>query len=184
MQQDAEECLNCLLAAVSASLDSKAAEETAKTLPYMPKNAKDASALDLLFGVQLEVTTKRSELVEDAEAKTTMQVERHRKLTCFLGTPQKPVNTLEDGLKFSLGDEVVKVGSDAADAGNENTLIRSNRVGSLALYLIIHFMRFEWKTGGNEADKAKICRSIKFAPTLDMYQHCTKVCLLVPKNGS
>lgn len=177
MQQDAEECLSCLLSAVGESLDAGAAEALSKTLPYVPKES-GSSALDMLFGVRLEVTTKRNKsgTVTADQQKGAVQVERHRKLTCFLGTPQKPVNTLDESLNFSLGDEVVRVGSaSSVGDGGEDTVVRSNRIGSLALYLIVHFMRFEWKTGGNEPEKAKICRSVKFGQTLDMFTYCTKV---------
>ncbi|CDJ41534.1 ubiquitin carboxyl-terminal hydrolase, putative [Eimeria tenella] len=175
MQQDAEECLSCLMTAVAESLDSGAAAGLSKSLPYLPLKA-GSSPLDLLFEVQVEVTSSRTKKEGEAEPKPTVQVERHRKLTCFLGTPQKPVSTIEDSLKFSLGDEVVNVGSTSAGASGteEDTLIRSNRISSLALYLIVHFMRFEWKMGGSESEKAKICRSVKFSQTLDMFTYCTK----------
>ena len=175
MQQDAEECLSCLMTAVGESLDSGAAAGIAKALPYVPQNA-GPSALDLLFGVQVEVTTKRNKAAGQEEQKPAVQIERHRKLTCFLGTPQKPVSTLDESLKFSLGDEVVQVGSSSsASAAGEDTVVRSHRIRGLSLYLIVHFMRFEWKTGGTESEKAKICRSVKFAQTLDMFSYCTKV---------
>ncbi|KAL8443729.1 hypothetical protein Emed_006587 [Eimeria media] len=167
MQQDAEECLSCLMTAVSECLEPSSAEKVKSSLPYVPLKA-GSSPLDLLFGVQVQVTTKRSSEGE-TEQRSAVQIERHRKLTCFLGTPQKPVSTIDESLKFSLGDEVVQVGSSSGD-----TLIRSNQISSLALYLIVHFMRFEWKTGGAESEKAKICRSVKFSQTLDMYTYCTK----------
>ncbi|CDJ53809.1 ubiquitin carboxyl-terminal hydrolase, putative [Eimeria brunetti] len=208
------------------SLDDAAAAAASlrKSLPYVPLNAGGASALDLLFGVQVEVISSRSRRGENrnggeaqqssssssngnssngssSSSSNTMQIEKHRKLTCFLGTPQKPVSTLEESLKFSLGDEVVQVGSSsrsssssssssgaaataaaaaggnaaaAAAADGEETLIRSNKIKSLSLYLILHFMRFEWKMGGTESEKAKICRSVKFGQTLDMFAFCTK----------
>ncbi|XP_026190966.1 ubiquitin carboxyl-terminal hydrolase 6 [Cyclospora cayetanensis] len=174
MQQDAEECLGCLMAAVAESLEPGAAAGIAKTLPYVPLNA-GSSALDLLFGVQVQVTTKRNNVEGQKEQEPTVQIERHRKLTCFLGTPQKPVSTIDESLKFSLGDEVVQAGTSASGSGaGEETLVRSNRIGSLALYLIVHFMRFEWKVGGTESEKAKICRSVKFSQTLDVFTYCTK----------
>lgn len=179
MQQDAEECLSCLLTAVGESLEPGAAAGIAKTLPYVPKDA-GSSALDLLFGVQVEVTTKRSNAAGDGEQPPAVQIEKHRKLTCFLGTPQKPVSTLDESLKFSLGDEVLQVGSTSSGAETGDTLIRSNRVSGLSLYLIVHFMRFEWKSSGTESEKAKICRSVKFAQTLDMYAYCTKVSHFFP----
>ncbi|KAL8428011.1 hypothetical protein Efla_005623 [Eimeria flavescens] len=173
MQQDAEECLSCLLSAVGDCLDSGAAEKLKSSLPYVPL-AAGPSPLDLLFGVQLQVTSKRSSKGSNGEPTSAGQTERHRKLTCFLGTPQKPVSTLEQSLQFSLGDEIVQVGGSGASGEEEQTLIRSNKISSLALYLIVHFMRFEWKTGGTEAEKAKICRSVKFAQTLDLYSYCTE----------
>ncbi|KAL8269518.1 hypothetical protein Esti_006561 [Eimeria stiedai] len=173
MQQDAEECLSCLMTAVGEGLESGSAEKMKSSLPYVPENA-GSSPLDLLFGVQVQVTTKRSSEGEAAQ-RSAVQIERHRKLTCFLGTPQKPVSTIDESLKFSLGDEVVQVGSSSAGSnGTGDRLIRSNQISSLALYLIVHFMRFEWKTGGAESEKAKICRSVKFSQTLDMYSYCTK----------
>ncbi|KAL8435606.1 hypothetical protein ACSSS7_002377 [Eimeria intestinalis] len=171
--QDAEECLSCLMTAVNECLEPGSAEKLKISLPYVPQNA-GSSPLDLLFGVQMQVTTKRSSEGE-AAPRSGVQIERHRKLTCFLGTPQKPVSTIDESLKFSLGDEVVQVGSSSAGAnGAADTLIRTNKISSLALYLIVHFMRFEWKTGGAESEKAKICRSVKFSQTLDMYTYCTK----------
>ncbi|KAL8440998.1 hypothetical protein Emag_007536 [Eimeria magna] len=173
MQQDAEECLSCLMTAVGECLEPNSAEKVKGSLPYVPQKA-GSSPLDLLFGVQVQVTTKRSSEGETTQ-KSAVQIERHRKLTCFLGTPQKPVSTIDESLKFSLGDEVVQVGSSSASSnGAGDTLIRSNQISSLALYLIVHFMRFEWKTGGAESEKAKICRSVKFSQTLDMYTYCTK----------
>lgn len=178
------------MSAIAESLDRGTATELSKSLAYVPLAGSSSSALDMLFGVQVEVTSNRNKNEENGEKQgsSTVQIEKHRKLTCFLGTPQKPVSSLEESLKFSLGDEVVQVGgskSAAAAAGAapsggdattaEETLIRTNRIKSLALYLILHFMRFEWKVGGTESEKAKICRSVKFGQTLDMYPFCTKV---------
>ncbi|CDI85137.1 ubiquitin carboxyl-terminal hydrolase, putative [Eimeria praecox] len=175
----------CLMSAVSESLDRGAAEGLSKSLAYVPLTG-GSSALDLLFGVQVEVTSSRNKTDGEEKPSANVQIERHRKLTCFLGTPQKPVSTLEDSLRFSLGDEVVQVGKSGNTAATaaapaageaaaaEETLIRTNRIKSLALYLILHFMRFEWKVGGTESEKAKICRSVKFGQTLDMYPFCTK----------
>ena len=163
-----------------------------KDVSSSSSSASSSSALDLLFGVQVEVTSNRNrnDGREEQPSNATVQIEKHRKLTCFLGTPQKPVSTLEESLKFSLGDEVVQVGNSgkaastaaaaateeaAAPPPAEETLTRSNRIKSLALYLILHFMRFEWKVGGTESEKAKICRSVKFGQTLDMFPFCTKV---------
>lgn len=190
MQQDAEECFSCLMTVLSDSLPVSQNRKAFEALPA--RYEKASNFVDALFAFDMRVTTRRERggtALADAEgdapaASPEIKRDKNTKFTCFLGTMQNPINTLDEGLKFSLAEERIDLGAasagsaqtGAAGAGSEAasvTLVRSMQFETLPFYFLVQFMRFEWKRAGGQAEKAKVCRSVKFGPTLDLYMHCT-----------
>ncbi|PFH34106.1 ubiquitin carboxyl-terminal hydrolase [Besnoitia besnoiti] len=201
MQQDAEECCSCLMSVLSECLPVSQSQKTFEALPA--RYEKATNFIDALFGFDMRVTTRReraeasaagqAEEAKEAQAAAPPETksEKNTKFTCFLGTMQNPINTLDEGVKFSMAEERIELGgsggpptpaaqagADAGAAASENplreTLVRSTQFETLPFYFLLQFMRFEWKRAGGQAEKAKICKSVKFAPTLDLYLHCTE----------
>ncbi|KFG44423.1 ubiquitin carboxyl-terminal hydrolase [Toxoplasma gondii GAB2-2007-GAL-DOM2] len=178
MQQDAEECLSCLVNVLGESLPISQNRKAFEALPVRYEQA--TNFVDALFAFDMQVKTCRTRGEEAlADGAAEVKREKNTKFTCFLGTMQNPVNTLDEGVKFSLAEERIDLtaagnaGSNAPLDAEKEMLLRSMQFASLPFYLLVQFMRFEWKRAGGQAEKAKVCRSVKFGPTLDLYLHCT-----------
>ncbi|PHJ18045.1 ubiquitin carboxyl-terminal [Cystoisospora suis] len=193
MQQDAEECLGCLLNVLAESLPISQNPRAAENLPV--RYTKATNFVDALFGFDTLITTRREKGITSQMSPPETRLEKNIKFTCFLGTMQNPINTLDEGIKFSLAEERICLGNsstgngsgatteegmavDGVDGGEtnhqeQNCLVRSTKFASLPFYLLVQFMRFEWKRLGGQAEKAKVCKSVKFSHTLDLYAYCT-----------
>ncbi|KEP63598.1 UNVERIFIED_CONTAM: ubiquitin carboxyl-terminal hydrolase [Hammondia hammondi] len=178
MQQDAEECLSCLMTVLGESLPISQNRKVFEALPVRYEEA--TNFVDALFAFDMQVKTCRARGEEAlADGAAEVKREKNTKFTCFLGTMQNPVNTLDEGVKFSLAEERIDLtaagnaGSNATLDAEKETLLRSMQFATLPFYLLVQFMRFEWKRAGGQAEKAKVCRSVKFGATLDLYLHCT-----------
>lgn len=190
MQQDAEECLGCLLNVLAESLPISQNPKAAEGLPV--RYMKATNFVDALFGFDTLVTTRRDRGgVASGATPPETRLEKNIKFTCFLGTMQNPISTLDEGIKFSMAEERICLGSSGNGSATEgmpvtngtsgdvtqeqNCLVRSTKFASLPFYLLVQFMRFEWKRAGGQAEKAKVCKSVKFSHTLDLFSFCTDV---------
>lgn len=86
-----------------------------------------------------------------------------------------PVNSLTDGIKIGLIEEVEKF----SDKLNRDCIWNKNyKIATLPNYLIVQKIRFVWREkdiGTNtEAGKAKILRSVSFPKILDVFDYCTE----------
>eukprot|EP00922_Rhytidocystis_sp_ex-Travisia-forbesii_P052278 GHVS01077574.1.p1 GENE.GHVS01077574.1~~GHVS01077574.1.p1 ORF type:complete len:544 (-),score=88.48 GHVS01077574.1:118-1749(-) len=152
MQQDAEECMNVLL----------------NTWNEASSSAGNDAVVDDLFGFRVASTISCMEAGGETDSKGE---EKLRKLSCHLGTQLSPVDHLQQGLKLSM-EETIEKHSDTL--AKTVCFRKTSRLASLPLYLIVHFVRFEWKRAHElartEAGRAKVCRKVNFGPTLDLFE--------------
>lgn len=157
MQQDAEECLSCILTSIDGLGDLKVVDE--------------------IFGYDLEAKTKPKEVIEGAPADglETAVHERQVKLNCYMGTQLKSVGTIMDGIMLALNEEVEKF---CEGVGQNIVHEKVGRISAPPKYLVVHLVRFEWKqesvVSKTEAVKAKVCRRVLFERTFDITPICTE----------
>ena len=127
--------------------------------------------IDDLFGIELEST------LENAESPDEKQVsyETQQKLSCHIDNNNKPIDSLQDGLKISLGGQMEKF----SEALQRNSLWnKTSKVNKLPSYICINFVRFYWKkesnVGGTKAGRAKILRSVAYPRLLDLFEYCSE----------
>jgi ubiquitin carboxyl-terminal hydrolase 14 len=145
-QQDADEFITKLLAAIS---------------PKLSEGGK--SIVDRLFSGEMEVTLKNTENVDEPPK---VESERFEKLSCHIS---QQTSNLNYGLEQSL-QETLEKHSPTLD---RNALyMKISRIKKLPPYLLINFVRFEWKNV--KKVKAKILRDVKFPMVLDVYDYCTE----------
>ena len=85
----------------------------------------------------------------------------------------EPVNSLEEGIKVGLEEEVEKY----SEKLDKNCMWKKEgKLASLPKYLIVQKIRFVWRerdAGTNtDAGKAKILRSVTFPKVLDLFDNC------------
>eukprot|EP00922_Rhytidocystis_sp_ex-Travisia-forbesii_P052279 GHVS01077575.1.p1 GENE.GHVS01077575.1~~GHVS01077575.1.p1 ORF type:complete len:546 (-),score=85.92 GHVS01077575.1:272-1909(-) len=152
MQQDAEECMSVLLNTWNEANSSV---------------GRDA-VIDDLFGFRVKSTISCMDPGSEEESKGE---EKLRKLPCHLGTQLSPVDHLHQGLKLSMEDTIEK---HSEKLGKTVNFRQTFRLASLPRYLVVHFVRFEWKRAHElartEAGRAKVCRKVNFGPTLDLFE--------------
>ena len=60
---------------------------------------------------------------------------------------------------------------------NSHIYQKANRFNKLPKYLMVQMVRFFWKEASNEfgakATATKICKSIDFSKTVDVFDYCT-----------
>ncbi|ORM39947.1 Ubiquitin carboxyl-terminal hydrolase 7 [Babesia sp. Xinjiang] len=157
LQQDAEECLSCILNCING--------------------LGDAKITDNVFGYTLSTTIRRKDPPEGQSSTPVGGVlqERNIKLNCYMGTQLTSVGTLMDGIMLSLNEELMKFN---ADAGCDVLHEKVSRISELPKYLIVHLVRFEWKqeseVSKTNAVKAKVCRRVNFERELDITPICTE----------
>ncbi|CDR97299.1 ubiquitin carboxyl-terminal hydrolase family protein, putative [Babesia bigemina] len=156
MQQDAEECLSCLLSCINGLSDNKLTDE--------------------LFGYTLSTTIQPKERSDPAATEgSSVTNESNFKLNCYMGTQLKSVGTLMDGIMISLNEDIVKF---SEQLGTDVPHEKVARISTLPKYLIVHLVRFEWKqeskVSKTDAVKAKVCRRVNFERELDITSICTE----------
>uniref|UniRef100_A0A3B0N0H1 Ubiquitin carboxyl-terminal hydrolase n=1 Tax=Theileria annulata TaxID=5874 RepID=A0A3B0N0H1_THEAN len=166
MQQDAEECLNCILGNLNSLSEEKISENVFGF--SMVSNIKP-------------VKSEGSESCEPPESETPPEetvtsVEHNLVLSCYMGTPLKSVGTLMDGINLSLNEELLKFSEkDGCDVLHNKV----TKLSSLPKYLIVHLVRFEWKqksqVSHTDAIKAKVCRRVNFERYIDITSICSEV---------
>ena len=153
MQQDAEECLSVLLEFLNSQ--------------------RPPQFIDDLFSFQLEVTIRSTEDVDMDQPIT--KYEKQRILPCHLGSQLAAVDHLHQGIERSLNEKFMRFSSQLE---RQVECQKHSRIASLPKYLIIHFVRFEWKgrheLARTEAGRAKICRKVTFPSTFDIYTFTTQ----------
>lgn len=85
-----------------------------------------------------------------------------------------PVNTLEEGIKVGLEEELEKY---SETLEKDCIWKKGSKIATLPKYLIVQKIRFVWRerdVGTNtDAGKAKILRSVAFPKILDLFDFCT-----------
>merc|ERR1712130_882028 len=148
MQQDADECLQQLMTAMSTKLRTT------------PSNSKASNMIDHLFGLNLKYTVTNMENPEEVLVET----ERVRKLKCFI---TKDVNYMFQGLTIGLEEEYER---SSHSLGRNCVFKKVGRITSLPRYLVVQYVRFYWKSQIKK--KAKILRKVVFPPKFDVIQFC------------
>jgi ubiquitin carboxyl-terminal hydrolase 14 len=144
-QQDADEFLTKLLGTVGQKLQ-----------------VENKSLTERLFAGEYEVTLKNTE----AQEEPTVDTEKFEKLSCHIS---QQTNNLNYGLEQSLQETIEK----NSPSLNRNALyMKQSKIKKLPPYLIVNFVRFEWKK--LEKVKAKILKDVKFPTVLDVYDYCTE----------
>lgn len=104
-----------------------------------------------------------------------MSYDKVQKLSCHIDNNNKPIDSLSDGLKVSLGGELEKY-SDAL--GRNAVWGKESKINKLPSYLCVNFVRFYWKkesaVGGTKAGRAKILRSVAYPRLLDLFGFCSE----------
>ncbi|GFE53457.1 ubiquitin carboxyl-terminal hydrolase [Babesia ovis] len=155
LQQDAEECLSCMLNCINGLGDAKITDE--------------------VFGYTLSTVIRRKDAPEGQTAQPVGDAlqERNIKLNCYMGTQLTSVCTLMDGISLSLNEELTKF---SPEAGCDILHEKVSRISELPKYLIVHLVRFEWKqesqVSKTNAVKAKVCRRVNFERELDISSIC------------
>lgn len=155
-QQDADEFFQLFLATVGPLLNGE----------------DNKNLVQNLFDMKLEVQFQNQ---EDLEEKSEVRTEFNNKIPCIIDNQQNPVNSLSDGIKVGLEEEVEKY----SETLQKNTVWKKiSKLASLPEYLIVQKIRFVWRemdTGTNtQAGKAKILRNVSFPKVLDMFDFCTE----------
>jgi len=150
MQQDAEECLVCML--------------------NVFKDRMPQDKMKQLFFFELESRHKCLE-ADEPEQVTKEDVSL---LKCHIGIQTTPIDHLNQGLKLFL-EEVLEKRSDILNRNANYQKI--SRIATMPEYLLVHFVRFAWLAAstqpGSEAGRAKICRRIQFSKLFDIFEFCT-----------
>jgi len=146
MQQDAEECLVCMLNVFKDRMPQHKMKE--------------------LFFFELE---SRQACLE-AEEPQQITKEDVSLLKCYIGNQSTPIDHLHEGLKLFLEEDLEK----RSDVLDRNAKYRKvSRIATMPEYMVVHFVRFAWLGAsgqpGSEAGRAKICRRIQFSKVLDIY---------------
>eukprot|EP01069_Polyplicarium_translucidae_P008195 Polyplicarium_translucidae@DN3196_c0_g2_i1.p1 len=152
MQQDSEECLQCLF-------------ETTKRCSASP------GTLEKLFDIEFETTTR---CLETEEEPTVTSTEVLMKLPCHVGTQLKPVDRVDQGIELGLCEELEK---HSTILDRNCTFSKTRKIAKLPKYLILHFVRFEWKASHalarTQAGRAKVVRKVQFGSVLDVFDFCS-----------
>ncbi|AFZ81609.1 ubiquitin family protein [Theileria equi strain WA] len=166
LQQDAEECLNCILSSINKISDENVSD---KTFGF--------STMVSFEPVQSSVNPEdnnKSDLAPP-QSSNLCTFEHNLALTCYMGTQLKPVGAIMEGINLSLNEELLKF---SEESGMDILHRKVSRMSTLPKYLIVHIVRFEWKqksqVSHTDAVKAKICRRVNFERSLDVTNICTE----------
>lgn len=122
--------------------------------------------LESLFGFDMEETFSCTEVDQ-----VTKRRERFHMLSCITSSGTKPVDHMMQGIRMWLTEDIVKFNS---ELGRDAKYERINRLSSLPEYLIVKFLRFEWKAANSlsrtEGSKTKVCRRIQYPYELDIFE--------------
>ena len=166
-QQDADECLQTLIQAMAhklgpATLQPSASSPSTTTAPSISSPTSPPSVIDSIFGGTLQTTMWCAESSDEPVRKT---VEPFRKLRCQIDSK---IAYLSEGLLADLQGEM-EMRSTAL--GRPAVWKKSSAVASLPRYLIVQFVRFDWKRDTQK--KAKVLKKVEFPFRLDVGDLCT-----------
>ena len=136
-----------------------------KAIPKIDKNpmAYGTSGIEQLLQGEMVKTTRCIE-VEGEEPKT--EIESFETLHVHI---DKEVSFLFQGINKGLNSSLVKT-SPTTNANANYTI--TERISRLPYYLVVQFLRFEWKSGEDGGNRAKILRPVEFPFDLDAYEFC------------
>jgi len=149
-QQDADECLLQLLAALGARLKSVPTDRTL--------SREQDNWVDLLMGAELTSSLASAEAPDEAPV---VEVETTRRLKCTINIE---VNFMIEGLKLALQEKISKK---SPSLGREVVYTRQHALTSLPPYLTVQFERFFWKA--DTRTKSKILRKVAFPVRFDVF---------------
>ena len=131
-QQDADECLQALIQAMAHKLGPTAAT-------VAPASSAPPSVIDAIFGGTMATSMRCAESDEESERKT---VEPFRKLRCHIDAK---TSFLIEGMQADLTNEMEMR---SAVLGRSAIWKKRSAVASLPRYLLVQFVRFDWKSDG------------------------------------
>eukprot|EP00916_Digyalum_oweni_P015938 GHVL01026155.1.p1 GENE.GHVL01026155.1~~GHVL01026155.1.p1 ORF type:complete len:515 (-),score=82.48 GHVL01026155.1:137-1681(-) len=153
MQQDAEECWNCFLTVLNDQL----------------KTEDGGGFIDKLL--QFRVISK-IKCLENEKEEIEDKMEYHRKLSVLMGNQLNPVAHMNMGIQLALNSEVFEKFSPSLERDSQYSKVSS--IDSLPPYMMVHFVRFEWKKAHElartEARKTKVTRKVAFPQIFDIWE--------------
>lgn len=163
MQQDAHEALNFLLLEIGLALPSNLQYLFSGELHQILNTSLSSSAGD----DTAEHATSVPQVDESATSTTTLSTTETKEtiapftiLSCNIS---EEVQTIETALEKAFNEEF---STDNESAQQEKKYTRVRRISKAPEYLLIHLVRFSWRTDVNK--KAKILRPISFPAKLDI----------------
>lgn len=159
MQHDAEECWNAVLMSFARSVPRS--DAGAGDVP-----SQENSLISELFQGVMET---RFVCTETEAEKEVVKDEAFQKLTCNI---DQKTSHMMAGMEVALSGSVEKT---SEVLGRSAIWRKLGRVKQLPFYLVVQFVRFEWRQELNKGkgDKTKVVKPITFPMELDMYTLCT-----------
>lgn len=156
-QQDADECFQLILHEIAPLLENQISQGK-------------IGLVNKLFEIRL---TSKFVNKEDSDDNSGTKLEVTNKLSCIIDNQMNPINSIGEGLKVALEEEVEKL----SDKYNKNCVfVKKSMLLNLPDYLIIQKIRFVWREKDvftkTEARKAKILRNVAYPKVLDIYEFC------------
>lgn len=156
-QQDADECFQLILGQIAPLLERQIAQGS-------------IGLVNKLFEIRL---MSRFVNKEDATDVGDSKLEVTNKLSCIIDNQANPVNSVADGLKVALEEEVEKY----SDVHKRNCVyVKKAALINLPDYMVLQKIRFVWREADaytkTEARKAKILRNVAFPRVLDLFDFC------------
>lgn len=110
---------------------------------------------------------KTTKCVDAPEEETTTEIEPFETLHCHI---DQKISYLFQGINQGLNSSLVKR-SPTTNADAEYAI--TERISRLPYYLVVQFLRFEWKKGDKGGNRAKILRPVEFPFDLDAFEFCS-----------
>ncbi|EGG20495.1 ubiquitin domain-containing protein [Cavenderia fasciculata] len=168
MQQDADEAWSQLLSAYANEFPINANDKSTN-----PTQAVEKSFIGKLFGIGV---TDTYQCKENPSEESTSRSETLLKLPCNIGTE---TSYLFEGIKRGLEEDITKK---SPSLNKEAVYTKKTTLNHLPPYLMVQFVRFNWKQGvkkpndqgGVTGVKTKIIRQVQFPFTLDIFDFCSQ----------
>lgn len=153
IQQSADECWNHLVHCF----------RRAPPIQVTPPVAGQSGIEQLLQG-ELTTVTK---CIENTTEAPSVESSTFTMLHCHI---DKDVKFMSQGISQDLNSALTK----RSPTTNSDALYSvTSRIQQLPYYLVVHFMRFEFRKGEQKSFRAKILKGVEFPFELDMHEFCS-----------
>lgn len=153
MQHDAEECWSQLISVLKDKIPASGGSDA----------SVEQSFVDRYMTAECETVTR---LLENPDLEPeVVERELYQKLDCHINVD---TNHMITGIKRPMTDTLSK---NSPSLGCSAIYQKHTKIARLPQYLVVHFIRFFWKSSENI--RAKIMRRVKFPFELDATELCT-----------